>query len=381
VRCTVLDDPADPANLAPLLDTDNLVIGGQNMIDPANGDFNLDTAGSGVDLCDFSVLKSETVLDAANHQRPQDIGGVDNGGFVDVGAFEADGTPVPFIDVEPLLDITIPDMDGDPLFEEVDAGTSVTVEIRLTNNGLSAAPINTGFQYIVRGVDPDSVNVNAGIEFGCSTQSFADYALEINCNNILGVILAGGTTGPVTVTATADGTPGISFSYLQTVDVTFPAADDAVTSNNLLVGTLVVTGSEPTADLSVSKEDLVDPVNHGEVISYVLTVMNNGPAIATDVSVVDDLPEEVTFLSESSIGFDCEHESGTVLCTIASMPPGSNRTIQINAYAPDNEVTEVINSASVSANEPDLNLANNIEAETTAVKPQILFRDGFEQDE
>ena len=302
VRCSVLDDPSDIARLNPLLVTETLVDRGQDMVDPANGNFQLDTAGSGVDLCDFPILNSATVLDAANRQRPQDVAGVDNGGLVDVGAFESSGVVVPYFDVEPLFGIVAPDTDGNPHYEEVTAGTPVTMEVRLTNNGLSSAPINTGFRYIMRGIDPASVVVNSSVEFFCTTQAFGEFALEINCDNFLSPILPGSTTGAVELTAVADGTPGVSFSYLQSVTVTFLGTTmDAVPSNNQLTATLGVTGSMPEADLALTNDDLVDPVDQGEIISYVLEVTNNGPAFATDVMIIDDLPDEVTFVSESSV--------------------------------------------------------------------------------
>ncbi len=380
VRCSVLDDPADLTRLNTLVETDNLVDRGQNLLDPSNGNFNLDTAGSGVDLCDFPVLTTATILDAARHQRPRDVASVDNGGLVDVGALEADGNVVPFFDVVPVFDLVAPDVDGDPHFEEVNTGTPVTFVVRLTNNGLSQAPLNTGFRYIMRGVDPDSVVVDASIEFFCSTQPFADFALEINCENFLGPILPGGTTGAVTLTAVADGAPAVTFSYLQAVNVTFTGgAMDAIPANDFLTATLAVTGDAPIADLSITNNDLVDPVMPEELISYVLTVVNNGPAIATDVLIADDLPAEVTFFSESSLGFDCVHNAGSVLCMIPSMPPSSSRSMQINVLAPDDEL-DVINSASVSANEPDPNLSNNTAIETTTVMvdPDILFKDSYE---
>ncbi len=379
-RCTVVDDPSDLTRLNTLMETDTLIDRGQNLVDPANGNFNLDTAGSGVDLCDFPILTTATVLDAANRQRPQDTAGADNGGLVDVGAMEASGVAVPFFDVVPLLDMVSPDVDGDPHFEAVNAGTPVTFEVSLGNNGLSSAPINTGFRYIMRGVDPSSVSVNPSVAYFCTTAPFAEYAVEIECDHFLSNILPQSTTGAVTINAVADGTPAISLSYFQAINVTFlNGVEDAVTSNNFLTGVLSVTGSEPTADLSITNVDLVDPVMPEEIISYVLTVTNNGPANANDVLVVDDLPPETTFLSESSVGFDCVHNAGTVFCMIPMMPSGSSRTMQINVLAPDAEL-DVTNSASVSANEPDPSLGNNTETEVTTVMidPDILFRDGYE---
>ena len=46
------------------------------------------------------------------------------------------------------------------------------------------------------------------------------------------------------------------------------------------------------SDLEIAKSDLSDPVTAGELLTYVISVMNNGPAVANDVTVVDTLPYE-----------------------------------------------------------------------------------------
>lgn|GEM_PF-4904807 len=76
-------------------------------------------------------------------------------------------------------------------------------------------------------------------------------------------------------------------------------------------------------DLLVTKVDSMDPVALGGSFSYTLAAENLGPAPALDVTLVDDLPAELTFASAvPSAGGSCVTPSvgdsgGTVTCTFA----------------------------------------------------------------
>jgi uncharacterized repeat protein (TIGR01451 family) len=91
-------------------------------------------------------------------------------------------------------------------------------------------------------------------------------------------------------------------------------AGNRVTSRlNLLGATneataLTLSGSGPSQAVS------------GTQSTYILTVSNGGPLIATGVQVTDTLPSGATFISASS---GCSNASGTVTCTAASVTSGS----------------------------------------------------------
>jgi uncharacterized repeat protein (TIGR01451 family) len=124
-----------------------------------------------------------------------------------------------------------------------------------------------------------------------------------------------------------------------------------------------------SADLSVAKNDFVDPVLLGGDVSYTITVSNSGPYAATGVSLVDDLPDGVTFVSSSPSAPTCSESAGTVTCALGSLARGASTNVIVTVTAP-NAATDLTNTATVSATAPaDPNTANNTDSETTLVRP------------
>ena len=60
--------------------------------------------------------------------------------------------------------------------------------------------------------------------------------------------------------------------------------------------------SAQIADLGVTVADSPDPVLAGNMVTYTITVSNNGPDPAIDASLSDPLPAGTTFVSLSSPG-------------------------------------------------------------------------------
>ncbi len=112
----------------------------------------------------------------------------------------------------------------------------------------------------------------------------------------------------------------------------------------------------PTVDVAVTKLANVASATVGDQITYVLTVRNNGPASATNVVVVDDLPSEVTLVSASPTQGSC---TGTdpVRCSLGTLAAGGSATVTIVVRAASQGTA--VNSATVSSTEPDTNPANN----------------------
>lgn len=125
----------------------------------------------------------------------------------------------------------------------------------------------------------------------------------------------------------------------------------------------LVTPPDPEIDLSITKTDDVDPITLGDGdITYTLVVTNNSVTGATEVVVSDRLPSSVTF-SAASAG--CTHSNGVVTCVIGDLAAGQSvtATIAVTPTAPG----VVVNTATVSGNEPDPDLTNNTDDEDTTV--------------
>jgi uncharacterized repeat protein (TIGR01451 family) len=119
------------------------------------------------------------------------------------------------------------------------------------------------------------------------------------------------------------------------------------------------------ADVSITKTAAPDPVLAGGTFTYTLSVANAGSSPATGVTTSDTLPGGVGFVSAGASQGSCEQSSGTVTCSLGTMASGAGATVSINVTAPGKGT--ISNAATVKANEPDPNLANNTSTTTSRV--------------
>ena len=114
----------------------------------------------------------------------------------------------------------------------------------------------------------------------------------------------------------------------------------------------------PTIDLSITKTDSPDPLNVGEKLTYTLTIHNNGPSTATQVTVADSLPATVTYLSSSSTQGSCTGSGQVVRCAIGTMPSGA--TVTVTIVVRTLQPGTILNvTATVVGAEAETNTANN----------------------
>jgi uncharacterized repeat protein (TIGR01451 family) len=128
----------------------------------------------------------------------------------------------------------------------------------------------------------------------------------------------------------------------------------------------------PQADLSVAMSDSPDPVRVRDQLTYTVTVWNDGPAAGTGVTLVDTLPD-AAFVSATPTQGACVHQrlsssGGVLTCELGALAAGSSATVTI-VVSPSREGT-ITNTASVRANEPDADGADNSATETTTVLPR-----------
>ncbi|MCP4664934.1 MAG: DUF11 domain-containing protein, partial [Deltaproteobacteria bacterium] len=240
--------------------------------------------------------------------------------------------------VNPLADLVITKGDApDPVV----AGTGVSYTLTITNNGPSDA---TGVMA--------SDTLPAGLSFVSAPGCAAAGGLVI-C--MIGNMAAGDGIA-LTINATVD--PGVTGTITNLAGVTGNETDPNL-PNTVTETTAVVAET----DLTVTKGDSPDPVAAGTVLTYTLTVANQGPSDATGVVATDTLPPEVSFVSAAA---GCAAAGGVVTCTIGNLAAGGSAALTLNA-AVDPAVTGTItNTAGVTGNETDPNLPNTV-VETTAV--------------
>ncbi len=66
----------------------------------------------------------------------------------------------------------------------------------------------------------------------------------------------------------------------------------------------------------------------GDVVIYTLTILNEGPDVATAVTVTDRLPASVTYVSDDGAG---AYDQTNGVWTIGNVPVGKVSVLKINA--------------------------------------------------
>jgi uncharacterized protein (TIGR03437 family) len=127
-----------------------------------------------------------------------------------------------------------------------------------------------------------------------------------------------------------------------------------------------------SADLSITNADSLDPVTVGSNLTYTLTLTNNGAAHALNVTVSDNLPSAVTFVSCGSTGGGvCGGVGNAPVVTFPSLASGSSATITLITTANGPAGTTITNTATTSSAIPDSNIANNSATATTFVQAPL----------
>ncbi|MGZ5516990.1 MAG: protease pro-enzyme activation domain-containing protein [Limisphaerales bacterium] len=197
---------------------------------------------------------------------------------------------------------------------------------------------------------------------GVSSVSVSQGGFSSNSTNVtclLGTIASNGTAH-VTVTIV----PATS-GFLTNIAAISSEVPDPRPTNNVVATVVLVN----PADLGIGK---VAPatVFVGYPMTYTISVTNFGPLPATGVTVADTLPGVVGFVgaTTSQGDFNADTTSGTVTFNVGYLDVNYVATMTITVTAPTDPQT-ITNSATVTANEPDLALTNNDTTATTQVVP------------
>ncbi len=112
------------------------------------------------------------------------------------------------------------------------------------------------------------------------------------------------------------------------------------------------------ADLSITQSSDPASLLAGDPLTYTLTIVNQGPSVATGVQVQDALPAGVEFLSATPSQGACTQAEGVVTCDLDVLNVGASSMIVIHGVAgPVNETA--VNVATVSGESYDPEPANN----------------------
>jgi uncharacterized repeat protein (TIGR01451 family) len=229
---------------------------------------------------------------------------------------------------------------------------TLTYKIKIDNVGPSAAALTTFTDTL-----PSFVTFVSGTISTGATLQHAGGVLNAD----LGTVQPGQS---ITITIIAKVNNNAEGTLVNTATVVAPK--EVNVSNNTDTVSNPVT---PRIDLQITKVDSQDPVEPGSQFTYTLEIKNNGPSNATGVVVTDTLPATgVTYVSASltptSInGRDLAFEIG-------NLASGASRTITITVAVGSTFVGSLYNTAHVEGNEPETNLNNNDDDETTLVEAE-----------
>ena len=142
-----------------------------------------------------------------------------------------------------------------------------------------------------------------------------------------------------------------------------------------LAGAPVTTQVNMLADLVIDKSDTHDPVMAGDLLTYTLNLANQGPSIAENVIITDELPAKVTFINLISQppSFSGPVQTGQKLTwTTPAMLAGENGTIVYTVLVDLDTIYPLANIANISSTTADLALDNNHDIEHTLISTPNL---------
>jgi len=250
-------------------------------------------------------------------------------------------------------------------------GGTTSLTFTLTNPNTTVGLSNIAFNdTLPSGLVVASPNGLTGscLALGGAVLSAAAVTANPGSNNIdmfaLSLDISGSCTFSVDVSGVAAG------SQVNTSGNVTATFDDGtgtsvgITGNTATASLIVL--PPPPADMSITKSASAPIPFGGQNITYTLVVSNGGPGVATSVTVTDVLPPGTTFVSATPPGI-CSGTS-TITCSVGTLNSGATTTITLVVTAPDAGGT-LINTATVSAFEPDPNPANNSATTTTIISP------------
>ena len=275
---------------------------------------------------------------------------IDNTADVEARTYDPDdsnNTDTESVEVTTLADLAI----DKKLTGIVTAGENATWTLDVSNLGPSTSrgPIT------VKDTLPEGSSFVSATGTGWSCDESGG---EVTCTRAADLPATGeSSAGQITIVAKIAASQTANVVNASAVTATTPEPDtDAAKENNSDTVTSPVTR---TADLFLQKSlSGSDPVVAGDEATYVLEVQNNGPSTATDVSIVDELPSYMTYVSGGNADWDCSASGQTVTCDLdgslgvsPSGGPAVVSAVTITVEVDSAHTGAIVNSATATAEE------------------------------
>jgi len=260
----------------------------------------------------------------------------------------------------------------------VTQGNNITYTQAVTNNGPAAATVATFTDTIPAGTT--FVSLPQPANWTCSTPAVGGTG-TVSCTLNAGQNIAVGASVnfPLVVNVNLATASGATITNTANINVPCSSVADPNCANNS-ASTSVIVASPSQADVAIVKTASPEPVNQGTNLTYTLAVSNNGPAVANNVNVSDDIPSTVTYVSASSTQGTCSTTPISVSspyvstlqvnCSLGTVSVGAQIVVTINVTATTltGSGPSTVNTATVTSSTSDPNLANNSSSATSNIQ-------------
>ncbi|GGD41024.1 hypothetical protein GCM10011514_01380 [Emticicia aquatilis] len=335
-----------------LVNNGTLSDGGNNLssdplfVDAANSNFRLQVCSPALNV--GSNAANTTTIDLGGNQRLF-------GSTIDLGAYESQTANQPQkINVKGNT-ISIANGDGSPsLADHTEFGSVAIGSSKIRTFTIE----NTGNCDLI-------IPANA---FSMGGTSSVDFSI-------------GGITLPATISANSSTTFTVNFTPSVT-GLRYVGLNIDNNDTHYAYG-IQGTGVNPSSDISVSMTDGVTIATPGNNVTYTITVTNNGPDNANNVTVANLFPASLTNISWTAVATNgaTGTTSGTGnINTNLVMPAGSTFTFTVTATVSPSATGTLSNTVTV-AQAGDPNAANNSATDTDTLSPSanlsISITDGL----
>ncbi len=241
--------------------------------------------------------------------------------------------------------------------DPVVAGGRVTYTLTATNFGPSDAGT-----VVVSDELPAGLTFTDAIPDECTTTG-----QRVSCT---GGTLAAGGTAKFEIEAAVAPSLESGATITNNASVTSAVEDPAPDNNSANVSSEI----RASADLSITKAEAIAAGPPGALTQFELRVVNNGPSVARDVTVVDHFDVDAS----AAVRPDgvCDILEGDLQCALGDLAPGATTVIEIqNVVVSNADPGAYVNRANVASATPDADTSNNTASVTfTVTDPVAVLR-------